>query len=570
MPKSAASFDRITIAAPCNADWEAMPGNDQVRFCEHCHLHVTNLSSLTWLQAMRLVEQSRGRLCVRYEQRAAGDILTNQLPPQLHQISRRVTRFAAAAFSATLSVASAAAQNQSDTRTTAPRQALSISPAGAMDKEPGTISGVIKDPQGALVPKATVTLTNDRASASFVYVTQDDGAYKFSLLEAGAYDLSVDAPGFSVVERKNLELPARSSKTVDVDVTLPIITVEVEVRTEVQVEARATMGVVAVREPANPLAKAAAKDDLNAVKELIPVTDDIDAWDKYTNTNALAYAIENHNREMIRLLLSAGATVNSASNYGRTPLMYLTEGATTELVHDLISAGADINAEDESNSSVLANVIGRSSGAVVKQLIDAGARLDNRDAEGNTVLMRAADNDDPLVVKLLLTAGVDVAAENKYHDGALAVAARSGQSQNLKALLDAGARFNLPEGELANVFMQTVTTDDPAVVRLMLAAGASSNARGDNGITPLMSAAKDGKPETVKILIEAGADINAADEDGTTALMKTTDIENVRILLDAGADIYARNKDGKTALALAIENKQDEIVKLLKSRGAPE
>ena len=38
MPKSVRSFDRITIPAPCDADWEAMSGNDQVRFCEHCNL----------------------------------------------------------------------------------------------------------------------------------------------------------------------------------------------------------------------------------------------------------------------------------------------------------------------------------------------------------------------------------------------------------------------------------------------------------------------------------------------------------------------------------------------------
>jgi len=34
MSTSARSFDRITIAAPCDADWEAMTGNDRVRFCE--------------------------------------------------------------------------------------------------------------------------------------------------------------------------------------------------------------------------------------------------------------------------------------------------------------------------------------------------------------------------------------------------------------------------------------------------------------------------------------------------------------------------------------------------------
>ena len=122
MPKSVRSFDRITIPAPCDADWDAMSGNDQVRFCEHCNLHVTDLSSMTRPEAMRLVARSRGRLCVRYVQRANGDILTKQIPQQLHRISRRASRIAAGAFSATLSLASAAAQPRSDANPTTVRQ----------------------------------------------------------------------------------------------------------------------------------------------------------------------------------------------------------------------------------------------------------------------------------------------------------------------------------------------------------------------------------------------------------------------------------------------------------------
>src|SRR6185436_20514841 len=122
MSTSARSFNRITIAAPCNADWDAMVGNDQVRFCEHCQLQVTNLSTMTRREAMRLVERSQVRLCVRYVQRANGEVLTGQLPRKLHHIGRRVSRIAAGAFSATLSVASAAAQENSSRNETVPRQ----------------------------------------------------------------------------------------------------------------------------------------------------------------------------------------------------------------------------------------------------------------------------------------------------------------------------------------------------------------------------------------------------------------------------------------------------------------
>ena len=95
------------------------------------------------------------------------------------------------------------------------------------------------------------------------------------------------------------------------------------------------------------------------------------------------------------------------------------------------------------------------------------------------------------------------------------------------------------------------------------------NVTDEDGSTPLIQAATHGKTETVKILIEAGADLNARDNDGCTALMEADEIEKVSLLLNAGADMSLKNHDGQTALSRAIENKDEEIVTLLKSRGAP-
>src|SRR5258708_1371474 len=77
------SLDRITIPKPCGADWDSMIGNDQVRFCDHCNLHVTNLSSMTRQEAMRLVARSKGHLCVRFIQRSGGGVLT-KTPEKLY------------------------------------------------------------------------------------------------------------------------------------------------------------------------------------------------------------------------------------------------------------------------------------------------------------------------------------------------------------------------------------------------------------------------------------------------------------------------------------------------------
>ena len=104
---------RLTVSSPCSQDWNAMIGNDQVRFCEHCSLNVHNISQMTRAKALRLVETSKGRICVRYYRDTNGTVATRSVSPRLYQLGRRVSRVAAGAFSATLSLSAAVAQQPS-------------------------------------------------------------------------------------------------------------------------------------------------------------------------------------------------------------------------------------------------------------------------------------------------------------------------------------------------------------------------------------------------------------------------------------------------------------------------
>ncbi|MEK6333854.1 MAG: ankyrin repeat domain-containing protein [Acidobacteriota bacterium] len=557
------SLDRITIPAPCNADWDSMAGNDRVRFCEHCNLHVTDLSAMTRPAAMRLVARSQGRLCVRFVQRPDGGILT-KAPEKLYRIGRRVSRIAAGAFSATLSVSSALAQtsvNASPNEKTLPSIARLI--AGTSQ---GTeISGVVIDPNGALVAGALVTLINNKSSAGRVFVTADDGAYRFSLLETGSYSVIAEAASFDRSLSSELDLGTDEKKTVDLVLQVPQVVAEVEVTTRELV----VMGGGVVREPDDPLVKAAFKDDLHEVVALIPTVADINANDKFADTNALAYAVENNNRDMVNVLISAGANPNSENKYGQTALMHLDAQATTQLVHDLIAAGAGVNAQDVSGETVLMRAANHCSFEVIKELIEAGAKIDAKDDDRNTVLMRAALNEDARIVKFLIKAGLSLDARNEAGESALYFAATSGKGENLRALIDAGATISPKSKEIAEAMVAAANNEDFYTVKILLDAGASAKAS-DGDRTVLMRAALNGTPQIIKALIDAGAEINAVDNDGWTALMHANEVENVRALLNAGADMTIRNKEGLTALAMAINSEQEAVVKLLKSRGAPE
>ena len=55
------------IQKPCPADWNAMQGDEKRRFCEHCQLHVHNLSAMTEREQFQMLKPDMERTCVRYE-----------------------------------------------------------------------------------------------------------------------------------------------------------------------------------------------------------------------------------------------------------------------------------------------------------------------------------------------------------------------------------------------------------------------------------------------------------------------------------------------------------------------
>ncbi|MGA7302035.1 MAG: carboxypeptidase-like regulatory domain-containing protein, partial [Candidatus Sulfotelmatobacter sp.] len=60
----------------------------------------------------------------------------------------------------------------------------------------GSISGTIKDPSGAAIAKATVTLMNLNTDVSQTTIADGRGAYTFPVLPVGDYVLEVNQPGF--------------------------------------------------------------------------------------------------------------------------------------------------------------------------------------------------------------------------------------------------------------------------------------------------------------------------------------------------------------------------------------
>lgn len=91
-------LENLKIAKPCPANWDAMTGDERVRFCGQCKLHVYNLSGMTRTQAEDLLSKTEGSVCVRLYKRADGTVLTQDCPVGLAALRRRVATLTASLF----------------------------------------------------------------------------------------------------------------------------------------------------------------------------------------------------------------------------------------------------------------------------------------------------------------------------------------------------------------------------------------------------------------------------------------------------------------------------------------
>lgn len=98
--------------------------------------------------------------------------------------------------------------------------AILVSASAAFGQSGGKITGVVKDPSGAVVGGADVTAVNTATGLKQVAKTGEEGAYSFPALAVGQYDIEVSATGFQPYRRTGLVINVNSS--LEEDVTLQL------------------------------------------------------------------------------------------------------------------------------------------------------------------------------------------------------------------------------------------------------------------------------------------------------------------------------------------------------------
>src|SRR5260370_18453191 len=104
--------------------------------------------------------------------------------------------------------------------------------------------GRVRDNTGAVVPGASVTLTNDQTGVTYKQRTTDSGLYSFPALPVGSYTITVEVQGFKTARLTRNTLVVNTPLAVDVtlEVGQIIDVVSVEARAQLLQTTNATIG----------------------------------------------------------------------------------------------------------------------------------------------------------------------------------------------------------------------------------------------------------------------------------------------------------------------------------------
>ncbi|KEQ86904.1 ankyrin [Aureobasidium pullulans EXF-150] len=173
------------------------------------------------------------------------------------------------------------------------------------------------------------------------------------------------------------------------------------------------------------------------------------------------------------------------------------------------------------------------------------------------------------VVKLLLVHNPGIiTAVDKRKNTALHFACREGRLDVLKLLLNTDASNIGATGGFYPLHY-AATSGNVEVIELLLSQpGVDKNVVSMNGYTPLCDAVRRGREKSVETLLAHNVEVDTPDNRGRTPLLIASQKSNqniVKALLGAGAKAELND-----ALSIALTNRDEGLVQLLKNAGAIE
>jgi ankyrin repeat protein len=236
---------------------------------------------------------------------------------------------------------------------------------------------------------------------------------------------------------------------------------------------------------------------------------------RYNVVNAKSSALHwaarhGQERSAAESIAQGGELESKEFRYGESPLCQAAVNGHKDVVNVLLEAGAELEVKDSLGQTPLYLAAKKGHEAVISVLLEAGAEFDVANNFGWTALGWAVEGGHETVVKLLLYSGVNLESSIYYgtHRGLLANAVQGQHDGIVKLLIEAGADLEHKDtrGRTPLSWAAAIEHGHFTIAKLLVEAGAELEPKDDKGRTPLSWAKWKGRKDIVKLLLEAGAE----------------------------------------------------------------
>lgn len=243
--------------------------------------------------------------------------------------------------------------------------------------------------------------------------------------------------------------------------------------------------------------------------------------DKAGNT-PLMLAFEKGNRDIIEVLLDAGASPAQKNGSGMCPFVAAFQKQEDDLCLLFFKKTEKSDIPLIEGKPVLQVAFEQGRMPLFEQLIAAGCPVKDKGSDGSSLLLAACRQGNVKAVSLLLPhCAADFLSPQKTTP--LMEACAQGNKEITELLLAKNVQVNVGSAEGNTPLMIAVLNEHENLLPPLLHAHANPDIGNAEGKTPLLVAAEKGKVEMVRMLLNGGADIRVADKAG-------------RMPIDAAAD----------------------------------
>jgi ankyrin repeat protein len=280
----------------------------------------------------------------------------------------------------------------------------------------------------------------------------------------------------------------------------------------------------------------------------------------------LSHAAVQGSASIVKVLLDAGADVNSLDSINQSPVHLATIWGKHEAVEVLVEAGADLGSDETVGWSPLTIAADEGYLKCTRLLLEGKANTEVRRGKW-TPLRYAGFNKDVEMCQLLLDYKADPNTRgNDSGAPIICVRANGGDFEIVKLLVEHGAAIDGASSTGWTALHNACNNGHAPMVAYLLDHGADIEGVTSNGETPLILALRANMPEVVELLIDSGADVHKTGRWGWAPIHIAQNEEDLtRILLKTSADPNLVVND-LTPLYIAADNDRGGVVKLLLPR----